>query len=328
MKEHLSKISNIIEQAIKDIDHGLIDMLSYQLFDANTTVLSESNIIDNHNEIACSLSIISLFNDEKNYSKVITGLSALYLFKTGLTIHDDIGSGTPNSNGKDTLWWKWGPAQAINAGDCLYSLSKITIIQNELLETNDTLTILRNFDNLILNIFRGKYLELQNSEQYKIDFNTVKNIYDLKEIEMYKFVSTLFNDNIQISNLLNIVGEINLYNKHLNAFNNLLTNNANQNFTKLENEILNKKKILPIAYIFDEYKNSLDYVKKLGTIYMKRMLELDDVKFLNETFYSSEIHKNYDNYLTKQKNELKNILNSLNDPNKKIEKVLEELSIL
>ena len=236
----------------------------------------------------------------------------MFLFKSGIIVHDEIGSGTPNSNGRDTLWWKWGPAQAINAGDCLYSLSRLLIINDDKLEVSKTLDILKNFDNLNKNIFKSKFLELQDSEQYKIDFDTTENIYKLKEIESYNFISGLFDDDEDISKTLKLVGEINLYIMHEQAFENLLSKDINYQYTKLENEILNKKKVLPIAYIFNTYKNELEYEKKLGTIYMKRMLEHEDIKFLHKTFYSTEVVKKYNKHINNLKNETNKIINNIN----------------
>ena len=95
---------------------------------------------------------------------------------------------------------------------------------------------------------------------------------------------------------------------HEYAFKNLLSENLNYNFSKLENEILNKKKILPIAYVFKEYENDLEHVKKLGTIYMKRMLENNDIKLLHELFYSNKISKKYTNHIQKLKTKLEKLI--------------------
>ena len=310
--KHLINIVNKIEHTIKDIDPGLKNMIEYQIYETGQSKINKINLEMNYHEISSSLNLISKDINDKNYSKIITGLSALFLFKSGIIVHDEIGSGTPNSNGRDTLWWKWGPAQAINAGDCLYSLSRLLIINDDKLEVSKTLDILKNFDNLNKNIFKSKFLELQDSEQYKIDFDTTENIYKLKEIESYNFISGLFDDDEDISKTLKLVGEINLYIMHEHAFKNLLSKDINYQYTKLENEILNKKKVLPIAYIFNTYKNELEYEKKLGTIYMKRMLEHEDIKFLHKTFYSTEVVKKYNKHINNLKNETNKIINNIN----------------
>ena len=168
--------------------------------------------------------------------------------------------------------------------------------------------ILNKFDKMNTNIFKSKFLELQNSEQYKINFDNIVSIYELKEIEPYLYISELFDNTNLIKSIFKIIGEINLYEMHENAFKNLLSENLNYNFSKLENEILNKKKILPIAYVFKEYENDLEHVKKLGTIYMKRMLENNDIKLLHELFYSNKISKKYSNHIQKLKTKLEKLI--------------------
>ena len=308
LSKHLEQIVINIENTTNDIDQGLKDMISYQIYETNQIKIENSYLDLNFKEIKNALNLVDGHINKSTYSKIITGLSALFLFKSGIIVHDEIGSGTPNSNGKDTLWWKWGPAQAINVGDSLYSLSRLLIINDKNIEDNEILNILNKFDKMNSNIFKSKFLELQNSEQYKINFDNIVSIYELKEIEPYLYISELFDNTNLIKSIFKIIGEINLYEMHENAFKNLLSENLNYNFSKLQNEILNKKKILPIAYVFKEYENDLEHVKKLGTIYMKRMLENNDIKLLHELFYSNKISKKYNKHIQKLKNKIEKII--------------------
>tara|TARA_B100000700_G_scaffold99855_1_gene112416 strand:+ start:28 stop:1011 length:984 start_codon:yes stop_codon:yes gene_type:complete len=323
--KHLEQIVINIENTTKYIDQGLKEMISYQIYETNQIKIEDSYLELNFKEIKNALQLIDAHINKTNYSKIITGLSALFLFKSGIIVHDEIGSGTPNSNGKDTLWWKWGPAQAINVGDSLYSLSRLLIINDKYIEESEILRILNKFDKMNTNIFKSKFLELQNSEQYKINFDNIVSIYELKEIEPYLYISELFDNTNLIKNIFKIIGEINLYEMHANAFKNLLSENLNYNFSKLENEILNKKKILPIAYIFKEYENDLEHIKKLGTIYMKRMLENNDIKLLHKLFYSNQVSKKYTNHIQKLKIKLEKLVsqNINNDLNINIQSLLQ-----
>lgn len=323
--KHLEQIVINIENTTKYIDQGLKEMISYQIYETNQIKIEDSYLELNFKEIKNALQLIDAHINKTNYSKIITGLSALFLFKSGIIVHDEIGSGTPNSNGKDTLWWKWGPAQAINVGDSLYSLSRLLIINDKYIKESETLRILNKFDKMNTNIFKSKFLELQNSEQYKINFDNIVSIYELKEIEPYLYISELFDNTNLIKNIFKIIGEINLYEMHANAFKNLLSENLNYNFSKLENEILNKKKILPIAYIFKEYENDLEHIKKLGTIYMKRMLENNDIKLLHKLFYSNQVSKKYTNHIQKLKIKLEKLVsqNINNDLNINIQSLLQ-----
>ena len=98
--------------------------------------------------------------------------------------------------------------------------------------------------------------------------------------------------------------------------------------SKVENEILNKKKIFPISYLFDEYKDSLEHQKKLGTIYMKRMIEFEDMKYLNELFYSSESSNAYEIKIEKLSQEIINNLNKIDNQSSDLKNHLHEIQLL
>ena len=44
-------------------------------------------------------------------------------------VHSDIQDGIPERYGRDTLWWVWGPAQAINTGDGFHALARLQLMQ-------------------------------------------------------------------------------------------------------------------------------------------------------------------------------------------------------
>ena len=46
--------------------------------------------------------------------------AAVELVQGFTEIHDDVQGGIPTRDGRDAVWWVWGPAQAINAGDGMH----------------------------------------------------------------------------------------------------------------------------------------------------------------------------------------------------------------
>ena len=307
-------------------------MICYQLFDDKENTIIEKNINVYHPEISIALKLADILAQESNSIKLEIGLCSLYLFKSGLSIHEEIGAGTPNINNKDTLWWKWGPAQAINAGDCLYSMSRLMILEENNLNDHTKINLLLKFDLLSNNMFKGKFLELKNSEDYKINLSDVMNTNSLREISVFQYVAELFDqtsDNMNLINIFKNIGDLYVLKNHLNGFNRLSDSlNINQTFSQLENEILNKKKIFPISYLFDEYKDSLEHQKKLGTIYMKRMIEFEDMKYLNELFYSSESSNSYEIKLKKLSQEIINNLNKFDNQASDLKNHLHEIQLL
>ena len=200
------------------------------------------------------------------------------------------------------------------------------------LNDHTKINLLQKFDLLSNDMFKGKFLELKNSEDYKINLSDVMNTNSLREISVFQYVAELFDqtsDNMNLINIFKNIGDLYVLKNHLNGFNRLSDSlNINQTFSQLENEILNKKKIFPISYLFDEYKDSLEHKKKLGTIYMKRMIEFEDMKYLNELFYSSESSNSYEIKLKKLSQEIINNLNKFDNQASDLKNHLHEIQLL
>ena len=83
------------------------------------------------------------------------------MFLNFTEIHDDVKDGLPQRNGKDTVWWIWGPAQGINAGDGLHSLARLQICElSQIGVTSDVVfEALQMFDSASLKFSESKYLE-------------------------------------------------------------------------------------------------------------------------------------------------------------------------
>jgi geranylgeranyl diphosphate synthase type I len=77
-------------------------------------------------------------------------------------IHDDIEDSDPVRRGRPTLWKQWGTAQAINAGDALYTMAHMAL--NGLADCNipaeRILAARQRFDRACLALTQGQHLDL------------------------------------------------------------------------------------------------------------------------------------------------------------------------
>ena len=62
-------------------------------------------------------------------SACLPAAAAIEMSLAFVQIHDDVQSGSPQRAGRDAVWWKWGPAQAINAGDGMYAMARVALFQ-------------------------------------------------------------------------------------------------------------------------------------------------------------------------------------------------------
>jgi geranylgeranyl diphosphate synthase type I len=77
-------------------------------------------------------------------------------------IHDDIEDNSDTRRGRPTLWSVWGLAQGINAGDGMFVLAHLAIhrLSEAGVPADRTLAVLRRFDEVILAVCEGQYLDL------------------------------------------------------------------------------------------------------------------------------------------------------------------------
>lgn len=77
-------------------------------------------------------------------------------------IHDDIEDNSDTRRGRPTLWSVWGMAQGINAGDGMFVIAHLAIhrLSDRGVPAERALAVLRRFDEVILAVCEGQYLDL------------------------------------------------------------------------------------------------------------------------------------------------------------------------
>ncbi|MEF3274241.1 MAG: polyprenyl synthetase family protein [Chloroflexus sp.] len=97
--------------------------------------------------------------DPQQALPLAAGIQLLHDFSL---IHDDIEDDSAMRRGRRTLWHIWGLAHGINAGDAMFVIAHLAIhrLADTGMPTERVLTILRRFDEVILRICEGQYLDL------------------------------------------------------------------------------------------------------------------------------------------------------------------------
>ncbi len=88
-------------------------------------------------------------------------------------IHDDIEDHSVIRHGRKTLWEKWGLAQGINAGDALFSISQLAILElKQNSSQTTTLQAIREFNQTCLHLTQGQYLDIAFESSDNIDVDS------------------------------------------------------------------------------------------------------------------------------------------------------------
>ena len=102
--------------------------------------------------------------------KALPAAAAVELLHNFSLIHDDIQDDSPLRHGRDTVWRVWGVANAINAGDAMFTLSFAAI--QRLAKTGSsvevTLRALELFTETALTLTRGQHLDMRFERQTKV----------------------------------------------------------------------------------------------------------------------------------------------------------------
>ena len=264
----------------------LYNMLAYQLGWIDEQGLPMSGPSDGriHSSL-CLMACESLLGD---YTPALAAAAAVELVHNFCLIHEDVQSGSPNRNERPTVWWIWGPGQAINAGDGLHAMARLALmrLQDRAMPVTRVLTAMRLLDQTCLNICEGQYLDLDFQEKLDVGVDSYLRMAagrtgalmsgamglgamaateEDAPVEAFKECGKNLGIAYQIREDIRDLGE-----------------NAEE---APSDRVLNKKKLLPIVYALA--KGPMPTKRELGTLYFKRVLEPQDltqlVKILNET---------------------------------------------
>ncbi len=109
------------------------------------------------------------------HEAALPGAAAVELGHNFSLVHDDIEDGDVERRHRATLWTVYGIAQAINAGDTLFTLSRLALHRLSELGFSDSkvLALVRLYDETCLALCEGQFMDIwsaEQSERMSVDF--------------------------------------------------------------------------------------------------------------------------------------------------------------
>lgn len=97
-----------------------------------------------------------------DWHTALPAAAAVELLHNFSLIHDDIEDSDPLRRGRPTVWTIWGTAQAINAGDALYTMAHMALnsLSDYSIPPERILAARRRFDRACLVLTQGQHLDL------------------------------------------------------------------------------------------------------------------------------------------------------------------------
>ncbi|MDA1257224.1 MAG: polyprenyl synthetase family protein [Chloroflexi bacterium] len=104
-----------------------------------------------------------------DYRDALPHASAVEYLYNHILIHDDIRDGNSERAGRGSVWWSWGPAQAINTGDGMHALARLALFGMRSSASSDAVSdALRVLDEANLETCEGQYRDITLQERLDV----------------------------------------------------------------------------------------------------------------------------------------------------------------
>ncbi len=101
-----------------------------------------------------------------DWRSALPAAAAVELIHNFSLIHDDIQDRSELRRGRETIWVKWGMAQAINAGDLMFTLAYLSLLDLQHTEPPETvLNASRVLHETCVALTKGQFLDLYNENE-------------------------------------------------------------------------------------------------------------------------------------------------------------------
>jgi len=264
----MTQIREKIENILNKNDLGLYTMMKYH-FGLDSELIPYDYPLGQITE-----SISNFLKVDENLSLNIA--ASVELLNASFNVHEDVRNGNTERFSRESLWWKYGPAQAINVGDGFQALSRIHLLElgKKTKDYNTFLSLLTNFDNTIIEICEAENKEL------KLQESPITSEKDYFSVLISKYGALLSSSIVSSGVLSNYIDEdLNKLREISNLI--VLSEKISQEILLLDQQeivdspklgsFLSKNKPLSVIYCFEI--GNATHKRMLGEIYLDRIID-------------------------------------------------------
>lgn len=105
-----------------------------------------------------------------DFRTALPAAAAIELVYNFTLVHAEVQLGAPGGQERPSIWWVWGPAQAINAGDGLHALGRAAVMRlgQRGVPAARVLRAMEALDRACLGLCEGQYLDLGFQDQIMV----------------------------------------------------------------------------------------------------------------------------------------------------------------
>ncbi len=161
-----------VETELRDVFNGrdgyLYKLLRYHLGWVDQQGMPEDNPTPLHFQGAVAL--VACEASGTDFTAALPAAAGVELVHHFTLVHGEVQAGRAESVDRPGIWWVWGPAQAINAGDGLHALGRTAMMRlgKRGLPPDRVLRAVRSLDQACMLLCEGQYMDLEFQDQLMV----------------------------------------------------------------------------------------------------------------------------------------------------------------
>ncbi|MAF52846.1 MAG: hypothetical protein CL694_07520 [Chloroflexi bacterium] len=282
MQPRFDDLASTVDSEIREVlsarSTRLYDIMAYHLgWEDAAEQTAPSAPGDRRHGVLCLVACQAAGGD---VDSAMPAAAAVELVDKFCQIHDDVQGGKPKRDNRDAVWWVWGPAQAINAGDGMHALARLSLFRllDRGVEAELAFRAVQVLDEASLRACEGRFLDLQAQERVDVAVESYFKMATDKEGALYgcalelgavlagagdETVRHVRQSGLDLGVALQIKNDLAELSKTASASD------------YVSGDLMNKKKLLPIVMAFET--GAARDRRRLGDVYFKRVLEPGDL---------------------------------------------------
>ncbi len=106
-----------------------------------------------------------------SFEAALPSAACIALVDSFIQIHEDVQTGSPQRDRRPSVWWLWGPGQAINAGDGMHALARLALMKltTRGISVEGIIDGLRLLDQSCLTMCEGQHLDLSLQDRANVN---------------------------------------------------------------------------------------------------------------------------------------------------------------
>ena len=273
-----------VEGELRDVFDGregfLYNLLRYHLGWVDQHGQREDGSTPLHFQGAVALVCCESLGDD--FQAALPAAAGVELVHHFTLVHGEVQAGRAESVDRPGIWWVWGPAQAINAGDGLHALGRTAMMRlgRRGAPPDRVLRAVRSLDQACLQLCEGQYMDLEFQDQMMVTAGAYMDMVNRKAgalagsaAEAGALAAGAGDDQCDALRAMGIkLGAAWQIARDAEDF------WGERGDAVTASNIIAKKKSLPVIHALEH--GSVAAKREMGGIYMKRVLEQEDVSRL------------------------------------------------